>query len=42
MAQKKNNEAKRWYNKLMNSNFLDKKAILHQISQEDYFDGMIR
>ncbi len=42
MAQKKNEEARHWYNKLLNSNFMDKKAILHQISQEDYFDEMIR
>ena len=42
MAQKKKPEARGWYDKLRHSNFLDKKAILHQISQEDYFDEMIR
>ncbi len=42
MAEKKQPEARKWYDKLRQSNFLDKKAILHQVSKEPYFDALIR
>ena len=42
MTEKKQPEAREWYDKLRHSNFLDKKAILHQVSKEPYFDALIR
>ena len=41
LAEEKNySEAKIWYNKLKQKNFLDGKAILEQISKEDYFNHL--
>ncbi len=42
MTEKKQPEARKWYDKLRQSDFLDKKAILHQVSKEPYFDALIR
>lgn len=38
VEQKKYDEAKTWYNKLKQKDFLDQNAILDQISKEDYFN----
>ena len=38
VQQKNYTEAKAWYKKLKQRDFLDEKSILEQISKEDYFD----
>ncbi len=40
MAQNKAKEARIWYKKLQQKNLLDKKAILDQISKEEYFEQL--